>query len=327
MKKKKTLWFLVFLFYIVTAAAAGPVSRASLPAAPDEKTGAKSGKKFTFAPPVPVTCLLTVTTTTRRQYDENTPVIDVVKKEWKITFSKKEDLIHQTWEPLSVMTSRDGRVFDHPVHTVLMEFPFTLTLDPEGEVVSVEGLAGVQARMEGRVPETAWQSLAPLLSEDMLASGEAYDWKLLYADCLGKRAETGESWQSVESLGLAKRAGRPYFRWVKVQQPIHYAGRGKLKVSEFRNTDFEALKKAARSDIPAFSREETDRVMTWKDPEYGGIMILGEGFRIMDPETLLLYYVYLKQTEHTLFVSPEGRTSILKLREEREFHFTYPEKR
>jgi hypothetical protein len=281
-------------------------------------------KVFRFDPPKNTVCFLTVTTTTTRQADEHTPVIDVVKKKWKITYQKEEGRIQQIWEPRSVMTSRDGRVFTHPVHTALMEFPFTLTLAPTGEVLSVEGLAGVQARLKGRVPETAWASLAPLISEDMLSSGEAYDWKLLTGECVGKKAETGEAWQGVETLGLAKRSGRPYFRLARVRQWIPYAGRRMLKVEEFRNTDFDALKKMAGGGAADFSAAAREDVNEWKDDEEGVEKILsGQGFRIIDPENLLLYYVYLNLVEHTIFKSPGGESSVLKLDETREFRFDY----
>ena len=280
-------------------------------------------KFFQFDPPNQTVCFLTFTTTTTRQTDEHPPVIDVVEKKWKITYQKKDDRIRQIWKPRSVMTSRDGREFIHPVHTALMEFPFTLTLDSGGKVVSIDGLAGVQARLKGRVPKTAWQSLAPLISEDMLSAGEAHEWKLLAGECAGRKAKVGEAWQGIEILGLAKRPGRPYFRLARVKQTIPYAGRRMLKVEEFRHTDFEALKKMAGGDIPDFSTAESKEVNEWKDEEGVRKIIAGEGFRIIDPEHLLLYYVFVRLNEQTIFTTPQGRESVMNLKEEREFRFSY----
>jgi hypothetical protein len=277
-----------------------------------------------FDPPDGTVFFLTVTTTTTRQADEHTPVIDVVEKHWKITYQKEDGRIRQAWEPLSVRTARDGREFIHPVHTALMAFPFTLTLGPGAEVLSIEGLAGVQARLKGQVPDTAWHSLAPLISEQMLTAGEKADWELLAGECAGRRAAAGEAWHGVATLGLAKRPGRPYFRLARVKQPIHYAGRPLLKVEEFRNTDAEALKKAAGIDALLFSAADMEAVSTWKGEEGVRKIIAGEGFRILDPRNLLLYYAYLNLKERTIFEAPGGGKSVLKLNEEREFRFSYP---
>jgi len=280
-------------------------------------------KVFTFNPPDGKKGSVTITTTTRRQLDDNQPVVDVVEKKWDITFRKKEDHFIQTWKPVSVQTSRDGREFVHPVHTVLHQFPVTYTIDLQGNILSVEGLAGVQDAMEGKVPERAWHSLAPLISEDMLAGIEKKDWKVLVEDCLGKPAKKGISWHHMETQGMAKREGRPYFRYVRVKQPIHYAGRDLLMLEEFRYTGLEALEKVSTGKKDMFTGEEIEEVRAWQGEEGIRIEVEGRGSRVLDPDTMLIYFASLTQKEHKTFKNSEGKESVLKIEETREYRFTY----
>jgi hypothetical protein len=245
---------------------------------------AKLNDVFVFNPPN-TSVLLNVSVTKILVFpDQN--VTDLSLLESRITFVRESSGFRITSVPSKAFITRNGKKLPHPFLEDVLKSALVYGIDNNGFFHNVSGFEVVVERLRRSLPVMVRDAIAVQFSEDFLRKREADDWRGRYEVLIGRNSSVGESW--VDS--------------------------GFYELPDGSMAEF-LVNYLVAENVSCFSG---DCVKVVFDYSMGGLInrsdfdIKGDGFRVIDPRTMLIYY---EQINRIMNVSVHGENfSIIEMR-------------
>ena len=147
---------------------------------------------------------------------------------------------------------------------------------------SVSGVDRVLEAMKKKLPTGTYEAIAKTLTPDIILKTGKAEWDADVADFVGREAEVGQAWVSVEEFPWADGSIIKYYAATKVtaQAPLP-DGKAGLKVVCSYSTNPDYLK--------GFLGDAGVAALAGLKPLPGTAKVSGERQRVVDPTTLVWY--------------------------------------
>jgi len=196
---------------------------------------------------------------------------------------------------VSMAATRNGEAVPDPVMRLMEGLTVTLALDPAGHLEGIRGFGALAERARAAFPPEVVEAMGPVLAEDALVRRETSEWAGRIGDFAGKTVRIGDAWKSKAEFPLPD---------------------GRAIAYEVRTT-FAGL-------VPCEGRTCVRIVFAYGgDTPKGGLGVVGEGERLVEPDTMRVHSETVGRTILTDVEAPgSGRVHATRT-ERRTSTFTY----
>lgn len=274
--------------------------------------------RFTFAPPDGTTYTQTVETTRRKQFEglgNQTDESQVVAEVRVHAVESGYEIVSKT---LSGHSTRDGAPLPDPVSDLLKQVVIRQLVDSHGVIQRIEGFGGLFEQLATRVPAEMAQALSAALSEEALVARATAEWSGRITDFAGTEAEVGKVFEAEVPFTLPNGSEVVYDlrTWVSGLEPC---GDTRCARIELRY-DSDA---AALTDLLESTGKALSGLLDGSGLSASGSRIVGGGWRLMDPSTMLIYHEELSRSiSMEVEIPGYGKVPSL-LEEERVYTYDY----
>ena len=276
--------------------------------------------EFRFHPPDSITYLQNLKTTSHTDMGTLGKSDKQVETSTRVTITRKADGYKVLAVPLSANVTRDGKVVDDPIVSLLQNFAVEYNLDTAGQVISIGGYENVEDILKQTLPAELVGSLSAVLSAEALSAKSIAEWNGRIGSYVGRKAVLGDAWTSVDSFSLPGGKNLKFYSVIKFPEQSKCGEKKCLKVDFRYNSDatslFEFAGKAA-SELAAAMGDTTHAL------EPSGGEIVGSGTRLIDPATMLIYSESISRTLKTKMNIPGQGDIDVREDETREYNFKY----
>jgi hypothetical protein len=268
--------------------------------------------KFTFNPADSLD-YTGVTVTARSGFVDSTRLpVDTIRTINHILFTREGNSFHVLSSPESIVVSRNGKVVNDPVTSVLAHTPITYTIDSTGQAVSVKGYSGVAGEVTagmGQAPEDVKQAL----SEEMLNAGALTDWDSRIGSVAGLPVVIGNIAFTHDTQVMGNGTHLPVYNVTRVTDTFRVDGKLCARVYRYTDSDLSKLAKKVgttdeelKKDMKLSAEESVtpkdEANRTWTSDE-----------QVMEVGTMIILAEH-RETETNLSVAGEdGKTHAVRL--------------
>lgn len=273
---------------------------------------------FRFAPPDGTTFVQTLVTTKTTEIGSQKQT-DATRSKVRLRFEKKPQGYILTGTPLSMTLERNGQAVENPLLDVLSQTVITYRIDPQGNLVAVQGYGEFQDRLFKTLPPQAVQALSKVVNEEAMVAREKAEWAGRIGDFSGNTLELGSSWTSASPFDLPSGEQIRFYTRTDVVGKERCGARDCVRIRFRYDTDASALGAVAQKMVREVAaaagapRDSTEAV------KVGRMGLSGGGERLVDPATLLVHAETLERT-----ITMEGGATV---RETREYSFEFEPRR
>jgi hypothetical protein len=246
---------------------------------------------FRYAPPPGTRYVEVVHTTT------TTELIGVAEQSSEMTtrtaidIARVDGVYHITNRPISAEMKRDGQPVTDPVLKALLDVVIVYRISAEGRMLAIEGFEGLEDKLGKTLPEGTFDP------ERIMASGTA-EWNGRVGNLAGRTVSIGDV--------LVGNSTLPLPNGQKMEYKLH--------------TEIARLEPCGEKSCVVIA---THYQNTEAEGDVGGASILGEGERLLDPNTMLVYRETIQRTlEATGNVPGRGEVTTRSI-ERREYSYEY----
>ncbi len=274
--------------------------------------------RFTFAPPDGTVYLQTVETTRRKQFEGLGSQTDETRSVAEVTVHAVESGYEIVSKTVSARSTRDGAPLPDPISDILKQAVIRYRVDHHGVVSSIEGFGGLVDRLVGQVPAEVAQALAAALGEEALVARATAEWNGRITDFAGTEAEVGKVFEAQVPFALPNGSEVVYDlrTWVSGLEPCEQSRCARIELRY--DSDASAL-----SDLLESTGKALSGLADGFELSASGSRIVGGGWRLMDPSTMLIYHEDLHRTISMEVEIPGYGKVPSRLEEERVYSFDY----
>jgi hypothetical protein len=169
------------------------------------------------------------------------------------------------------------------------------------------------------LPPEMVKSLASVINEDAMIDKEATEWDARISSFVGQTVKMGDLWTSTDELALPTGQSVVYHTATKFVEKVKCGTHDCVRIQFWYNSDAGALQAFVGKVLNDFA----DSAGTPQVKEISGAEIVGEGERIIDPTTMLIYAESISRTvTMQMDVPGKGKVTVTG-RETREIIFDY----
>jgi len=276
--------------------------------------------EFRFNPPDSVAFLRTVKNTKVQSMDSLESRTDVTEGTERIVITKTPDGYKVSSTALSSSMTRNGITVNDPIMSQFLNMTVTYDLDAEGQLLAVHGYDKVINKMKESLPPEAVKSLAAVLNEDALINKEAAEWNGRIGGFIGRTAKIGDVWTSTDEFPLPTGEAITSYSATKFVEDVKCGSHDCISIQFWYNSDAGAL----QSLVGEMASDVADSAGAPQlAPEISGASIIGEGERIIDPATMLIYSEKVSRTMKMQIEAPGRGKVMVTSQEVREMSFDY----
>ncbi len=227
---------------------------------------------------------------------------------------------------LSSSISRNGHPIASPMLTAMAGIELTYSIDGNGQIQSVEGYRALLGNVSKKFPPQLMQMLTPLFDEGGLIRKDKADWQARIGRLAGKKAEIGETWMAAEPFALPAGGSAEVHSATRLDGWTESEGHRCVRLRVAYHSDAAELAKFAGESVvsAADSTAESTAGSTAPDPAAvprpaSSLTIVGEGERVIDPATMIIYSEKIVRTLTMEAELPGKGLTAIKVVETREY--------
>lgn len=292
------------------------LSPASFSRATDERSFT-----MTFNPPE-MTYDLIVKSTKVRDMGDYGMQTDKGSSQSRITVDKTPEGFTVTSKPTAMALSRNGETIEDPSQQIILDSQIVYKLGPDGHLLTIEGYGDVVERLQSSLPVEVRAAAAQLFNESALVERDTAEWHGRIGDFIGKTLKAGEAWAGEYEFPLPTGGMVHYYSVGRVKEvvPCGSARKECLKIEFKYNSDAKAVGEMMGTVLRTASGEAPLDV----DTSVTQPQIDGEGTRLIDPSTMLIYEETVVRTITMNMTLPNGSVLPTKMTETKEYTYQYP---
>jgi hypothetical protein len=212
---------------------------------------------------------------------------DEIIVESLINIKKNEKGYSVQTQPIKMNSKRNGQEFFNPMFFFLTNIPTIGEIDNNGNMINVTGFETLIPRAKKELSPEVMDQLILVANEESMINKTKAEWNARISDFAGETVELGEFFSGEGKFPLPNGETVTFFSIVKVADTVTLNGVDCVKI-RFKNSSNPA-------DLAKFMDKTVDELKDIfnfsanKDVDTK-ILITGEGYRIIDPKTMLIYY-------------------------------------
>lgn len=235
---------------------------------------------FKFNPPDWTTYTHEVTKVKERNIGDGQIHKDTGKSKALVFIRKTDSGFIVRYHMMDLSLERDGKTIENPVFDLLANIDVRLYLDADGRLLSVEGYELVFDIIEKKFPPEVGQQLSKMINVEDLIRKEKAEWDGRFGNFIGIGFNIGDILLAVNDYSLPGGEELTYYTGMEFTGTEKKEGVNCVKVAFKYNTDADAL--------ASFINMKTEAFKASMD-EVSDVEMQGEGLRLIDPETMLIY--------------------------------------
>jgi len=215
------------------------------------------------------------------------------QKEDEISVTTKYEIIkvgsgyelHQL--PVFINSKRDGLDFQNPIFMFLTNIPTKGEIDANGNLKHVIGYEHIIPRAQTELPSEVVESMMLVANEQAMINKAKAEWNARISEFSGNTFQMGDMLSAQGKFPLPNGEILTYFSIIQISNFVDFGGKRCVKIKYKNSSQPEDL-----AEFMGYSVEEVKEIFDFdaNSDLTTYIQMSGEGERIIDPETMLIYY-------------------------------------
>lgn len=275
---------------------------------------------FNFNPPDGLIYYQTQITTKITTMGSSEKRTDITESKSKIEVKKTSKGYSITATPLAAIMTRNGEEVNNPVLSLLQNLSIVYEADEQGQLTSIKGFDKLSEILKASFPQHVVEQLSTLLNEEALVNKETAEWNGRIGDFAGAQVSIGDVFTSVSEFPLPTGESVKYYTATKIEEKAHCGNHNCVKIAFSYNSNPEALKEFVGDAIQDIAQSAGKSDVNFSLSQ---VEITGEGERLIDPTTMLIYSELIKRNmQMEMEVPGQGKLPTTQI-EERKYIFEY----
>ncbi len=218
--------------------------------------------------------------------------------------------------PLSHSITKGAQVVKSPITEILLKQRFTFKIGKDGEIKEALGFDKFYEDVKQIFPKELMNVYNNFFAPDTLIAKEKRQWNERITSYLGKKVKKGDRW-AYESEYLVPRGKLNYYTIVEIEDIEKKDKKTLVTIKYSYSSNAKDLGKLAKDVIDELPIEEGKAI------ELSGAKLSGGGKRIIDANTMLIYYEELEKVISFELELPDGSSSKLSRSENKIYEFDH----
>ncbi|MFH1052422.1 MAG: hypothetical protein V1779_16005 [bacterium] len=245
---------------------------------------------------------------------------DEINVKTKIEISKKGHGYELKQSPLFISSKRDGHDFHNPIFMFLTNIPTRGEIDSSGNLTHVIGYEHIIPRAQTELPKEVVEAMMLVANEEAMINKAKAEWNARISEFSGNTFKIGDMLSAQGKFPLPNGEVLTYFSIIQVAEIVDTLGKKCIKII-FKNS-------SNSEDLASFLGYSVEDVKELFDFNANSglttyIKLSGEGERVIDPSTMLIYY---ERTSRRVEMKDEemgNESKIIKTLETKEYTYEY----
>ena len=278
--------------------------------------------KFTFAPGGNISFVQRLTTNKETDMGDKGTQLDESISVTNIAIAKTASGWDVLAAPQSISMRRNGQEITSPIVKLLSSSPVTYKLDPEGNILDVDGYEPFIEGISRQVGPEVFKQLEPILNIDAMKAKEIAEWNGRIGDYLGAEAQVGDSFVAEVPYELPNGASITYVVRTTIADSVPCGIHKCVRIEQHYDSNADAIAGQASEVLSGLTKDATP-AQEQSDPTSGTATVRGKVSRVVDPTTMLVYEEESSRTIEMEINIPGAGLTPAKTTETRKYEFVY----
>jgi len=276
--------------------------------------------RFRFNSPDDTTFIQTLRTAKVNIMGESEKQTRIIEIQSSTSIEKTNDGYSLITTPVSAKLTQDGERIDDPIFSSLQDVVVIYKLNPKGQLLAIYGYESLLKKMKERFPSPKYKAISNVLNNEAIINREKADWNGRIGSFVGKKFRLGDVWQSTDSFDLPSGETVIFYSAIRFAEQTSFEGHDCIRIKFANNSSDKALKDFIGKVSNSVS-ESLD--VPYEKQEMPYLTISGEGERLIDPATMLIYSETMERIVTTSMETPEKERVKFTTKEKKEYRFDY----
>jgi len=270
---------------------------------------------FRFDPPDGTSYVESVDTRQALDFGEGRTSARQSELRTQVTVAKETTGYSVTSTLVSGGTSSALEEADNAALKALEGVPLTYHIDGETRIASVSGIKEAMDQVRAALPASVAAIVAKALTDEAVLATARADWDRRVLNFAGRPAGVGDTWLATEKFPLPSGDVVEFYSAMRVTKQEQAGGRDCVRVEYSYSRDPRDLRDALG--------DSADSLLARKEPFAGASKVSGNGYRVVDPETLLCYGEELEREVKTILPLPDGESLPVTIQQTKTYTYEY----
>lgn len=189
----------------------------------------------------------------------------------------------------SALQTVNGAKIENPIFNAMVGASITYEVASDGKIIGIKGYDKVAHKASQLMSQEMLDKNQGALSAEALEEQEKKNWSERVESLLGRGAHIGNKWAEVKELTLPTGGVSKYYAAFRIEGDAKCDGSEKCRLISY---SFYSDEKDVAEYIDGIMSEDSNektQLPSTNDYRVTRVSVSGKGFRIVDPETLVIY--------------------------------------
>lgn len=275
---------------------------------------------FTFNPPPDLSYRQLMSSTKKLSYETGQSQTDVSQAEISIDVQKTKTGYNMTATPVSMTMFRNDQPIENPLFSILSDLVVHYDIDSNGKLLGVSGYDEFLEAARNSMPPEIINTIQSVFNKQSMTAKEMSEWNGRIGNFVGEKISLGDKWIDTTDFLLPDGDSLLFYTVTKFEELVDCNGQDCLKITFHYHSKPDSLEKKFGMEIADIIKEDTDTTVTGEItyPE-----LYGEGYRIINPATMLIYDEYTNRTIRMVVLTQAMEPMIVTIYEEKKYDYAY----
>ncbi len=275
---------------------------------------------FKFKQPDKLAYTQTLKTIKNKTAETGESQVDSTISEVLISVNKTDSGYSITATPSSMKMYRNGQLIESPIVSILNNLIVTYQVDNHGQLLDIIGYDQFLSEIEKTMPSQVLEVLKSVVNKDVIVAKETEEWNGRIGGFAGATVKLGDTWKDTTLYQLPSGEAINYYTVTSFDEWVEVSGKKCLKVSFSYSSDPSALAGVIDEVMSETTKSVGDTV---HDIKSSVSELFGSGYRLIDPNTMLIYEEISNRTLKLFVTSPGQQQMMTSSYEERNYTYNF----
>lgn len=248
--------------------------------------------RFTFNPPDGITCTVTSSISKIKEFDEiDKKQVDQGEMTSIVSIHKNPQGYTMNNKLTSVQMTRDGQPIPDPISLSMKDLEIIYHLNLQGHIMNIDGYDRLIEKIKSNFPSLP-PTIMNVINEDALINEEITEYNGRVGDFIGKDFQIGDVWETESEFQLPDGNIMDFFVTTKFIKMQPCANTQCVRIEYNYDTDAEGFSDLVEGVIQDL-KNQSEKI---EDMHFSEITMFGDGMRLIDPNTMLVYEEQMNRT-------------------------------
>lgn len=275
---------------------------------------------FKFNPPDGITYRETYSAERIKEYGALKKQVDLTEGTVKVVITKTPEGYSLTAAPLLITMTRDGQPVPDSMTKPMFDMKYNLRLDPDGRFIHVEGFEEFVENMKAGLPANTPAEILNNISVEAMVNKEKAEYNGRVGDYIGREFKIGEHWQGESQFTLPDGNVIDYTTVFVLREMVPCGQTNCVKIEYQYDANPAGLKKFMDGLVDGLDEMAEGKL---EEVDLGEIKLSGNGIRLIDPATMLIYSEEMNRVTEMPMTLPNGAKIAMKMTETKNYGYKY----